>query len=160
MSVLSDRIEAFIIAMLEEDADYIDFQRSELAGHFNCAPSQINYVLATRFTVDRGYVIESRRGGGGYIRLMRLHHDLDDYMLHLVTQRIGTELTEKEAAAIVQNLMEQKAVSEREAVIIRAGMQSCSLPLSSQARDTLRAGSLKAMLLGLLSQMQKSSRGV
>lgn len=158
MSVLSDRIEAFIKSMLDDSSDYVDVQRSELAGHFSCAPSQINYVLATRFTVDHGYVIESRRGGGGYIRIIRLNYNVDDYMLHLLTQRIGDALTEAEAAGIIGNLLEQGAISRREAALIQAGMHSCSLPLSAQARGQLRAGIMKSMLLSLmkLEGMQQS----
>ena len=75
MRLLSDSIEDFIKALMEDEQDQqqaIELRRNELAEHFQCAPSQINYVLATRFTPDHGYVIESRRGGGGYIRIMRL----------------------------------------------------------------------------------------
>lgn len=158
MSVLSDRIEAFIKSMLDDTADHVDFQRSELAGHFSCAPSQINYVLATRFTVDHGYMIESRRGGGGYIRIIRLNYDEDDYMLQLVTQRIGDALSEGEADSIIKNLLLQDAITPREAALIHAGMHTCSLPLSTQARDVLRAGNLKNMLLSLLKQAQQSQR--
>ena len=75
MRLLSDSIEDFIKALMEDEQDQqqaIELRRNELAEHFQCAPSQINYVLATRFTPDHGYVIESRRGGGGYIRILRL----------------------------------------------------------------------------------------
>ena len=71
MAQLSDSIEQFIKNLMEEDRQ-IDLKRNELAQHFGCAPSQINYVLATRFSIDHGYVIESRRGGGGYVRIIRI----------------------------------------------------------------------------------------
>ena len=84
MARLSDMIEDFINALLNESDGQLELQRNELADYFECAPSQINYVLATRFSVDRGYYIESRRGGGGYIRIIRLDIDDDDYMMYLL----------------------------------------------------------------------------
>ena len=75
MAQLSDAIEQFIKELMDQEAQ-IELRRNELAHHFGCAPSQINYVLATRFTPDHGYIIESRRGGGGYIRIFRMAQDL------------------------------------------------------------------------------------
>ncbi|MEL7601687.1 MAG: CtsR family transcriptional regulator, partial [Bacillota bacterium] len=83
MSVLSDSIELFIKELLDQ-SDEVSLQRNELAQHFNCAPSQINYVLATRFTPDKGYIIESRRGGGGYIRVLRLSVETSEHLFRLV----------------------------------------------------------------------------
>ena len=89
MARLSDMIEEFIKALLEESNGQLELQRNELADYFECAPSQINYVLATRFSLDRGYYIESRRGGGGYIRIIRLDMDNNDYIMYLLRERIG-----------------------------------------------------------------------
>ena len=84
---LSDAIEKFIKAMLTQDEQEIELKRNELAQYFNCAPSQINYVLATRFTPDHGYIIESRRGGGGYIRIFRMEHDTSQQLIYLLHER-------------------------------------------------------------------------
>ena len=86
MARLSDMIEEFIKALLEESNGQLELQRNELADYFECAPSQINYVLATRFSLDRGYYIESRRGGGGYIRIIRLDMDNNDYIMYLLRE--------------------------------------------------------------------------
>ena len=72
MRLLSDCIEDFIKTLMEDETHEIELRRNELAEHFQCAPSQINYVLATRFSVDHGYIIESRRGGGGFVRIVRI----------------------------------------------------------------------------------------
>ena len=86
---LSDAIEQFIKTMLTQEAPEVELKRNELAEYFNCAPSQINYVLATRFTPDHGYIIESRRGGGGYIRIFRMAQDTSEHLLYLLHQRGG-----------------------------------------------------------------------
>lgn len=89
MKPLTDSIEAFIKSLLEEGQEQVDVQRNELAQYFRCAPSQITYVLSTRFTPDHGYIIESRRGGGGYIRIVRLRESPGSNLLYLINQRIG-----------------------------------------------------------------------
>ena len=91
---LSDSIETFIKALLAEDEQSVELKRNELAEYFGCAPSQINYVLATRFTLDDGYVIESRRGGGGYIRIVRVMGSDQQQLMYLINERIGQSITE------------------------------------------------------------------
>ena len=96
MAQLSDTIEKFIKDLMEEGTQ-VELRRNELAHHFGCAPSQINYVLATRFSVDHGYVIESRRGGGGYVRIVRMHQSPEGNLLSVLLQRVGTEIDEDSA---------------------------------------------------------------
>ena len=86
MAQLSDSIERFIKELMEEGSQ-IEVRRNELAQHFGCAPSQINYVLATRFSVDHGYIIESRRGGGGYVRIVRMRERGEGNLCLLYTSR-------------------------------------------------------------------------
>ena len=100
MAQLSDAIEKFIKDLMEEGAQ-VEVKRNELAQHFGCAPSQINYVLATRFTPDHGYVIESRRGGGGYIRIVRLAATSREELLQSLYQRIGTSISGADAAGLL-----------------------------------------------------------
>ena len=89
---LSDTIEQFIKTMLVEETQEIELKRNELAEYFNCAPSQINYVLSTRFTPDHGYIIESRRGGGGCIRIFRMKQSTGEQLLYLIHERIGDSI--------------------------------------------------------------------
>lgn len=152
MSVLSDTIENFIKSLMGEYEGRIELQRNELAQHFNCAPSQINYVLATRFTPDRGYIIESRRGGGGYIRVVRLNVDESDELLQLVTERIGDAISERDAMDVISRLVENDAVTEKEGALMGAAVSDKALGVPAVIKDHLRASIMKQLILTLLSQ--------
>ena len=147
---LSDAIEQFIKTMLSQEAPEVELKRNELAEYFNCAPSQINYVLATRFTPDHGYIIESRRGGGGYIRIFRMAQDTSEHLLYLLQRAGGRFAIDALAAShLVQQLLERELVTEGEAAMMNAALspQALSLPLSAEMKDALRARILKNMLL-------------
>ena len=152
MSVLSDTIEQFIKGLMSEYEGRIELQRNELAQHFNCAPSQINYVLATRFTPDKGYIIESRRGGGGYIRVVRLKVDEEDHLFRLVTTNIGDKITARRANDMIQRLVESEAITKKQGALMCAAISDKALNIPVMVKDTLRAGILKQMLLVLLSE--------
>lgn len=152
MSVLSDTIEKFIKNLMNEYEDKIELQRNELAQHFNCAPSQINYVLATRFTPDKGYIIESRRGGGGYIRVVRLKVDKADHLFWLATNRIGDEISERDACDVVTRLVESGAVTKNEGALMTAAICNKALNMPVVLKDRIRASILKQMVLVLLGR--------
>lgn len=152
MSVLSDTIEKFIKSLMSEYEGRIELQRNELAQHFNCAPSQINYVLATRFTPDKGYIIESRRGGGGYIRVVRLRVEQGDHLVKLVTTRIGDEISERDAQDVICRLVESGAVNPREGALMGAAVSDKALGIPMSIKDTVRAGILRQLILVLLSR--------
>ncbi len=149
MSVLSDSIELFIKELMEQ-SDEVSLQRNELAQHFACAPSQINYVLSTRFTLEHGYVIISRRGGGGYIRVMRVAADRDN-LLHVIACRIGDALSQHEAHAMISRLLEDKILNEREARLMVSAVDGCALPMQG-LQDTVRARIMRSMLTALLQE--------
>ena len=146
---LSDAIEKFIKAMLTQDEQEVELKRNELAQYFNCAPSQINYVLATRFTPDHGYIIESRRGGGGYIRIFRMEHDTSEQLIYLLHERVGETITALEAEHLVTQLAERDFISPEEFGLMKAALcESCfTLPIPAALKDALRARILKSMLL-------------
>ena len=150
MARLSDIIEAFIKQMFNENIDNVIFiQRNELADQFRCAPSQINYVLTTRFSYERGYLIESKRGGGGYIRIIKVklldEIDIIDQMLQLA----GTSISQTGAENIIQRLSEEKIVSQREAKLMLSVMDRAVLQIDLPYRDELRARIMEAMLTAL-----------
>ena len=152
MRLLSDSIEDFIKALMEDEQDQqqaIELRRNELAEHFQCAPSQINYVLATRFTPDHGYVIESRRGGGGYIRIMRLASTSREELLQSLYQRIGMSISSADAMKIVDHLESEKIVSSDEAKLMKAALSPQAVPLPLTMKDALCAGTLRSMILAL-----------
>jgi len=151
LSRISDAIEEFIKGLIQEAEGQIEIQRNELADYFQCAPSQINYVLATRFTIDRGYYIESRRGGGGFIRVSRLDVDKDDYLLHLITSRIGNSISQTDAENIIARMQEQGIITEREAALMKAAVNEKYISVPATIKDTIRARIFKGMIIALIS---------
>lgn len=151
---LSDTIESFIKAMMQEEQMEIELKRNELAEYFHCAPSQINYVLATRFTPDHGYMTSSQRGGGGYIRIVRVCRSANDQLSYLIRERIGDSLGAQSAQVLCAQLAESKAVSLEEARLIAAAVspQALSAPVPEAVKDVLRAKIFKTMLLAIAQQ--------
>jgi transcriptional regulator CtsR len=152
MSLLSDTIEQFIKDLLGEYEGSVDIQRNELAQHFNCAPSHINYVLATRFNLDKGYIIESHKGGGGYIRVMRLDLDEDDSVLDLITQRIGQAISQRDAFNIIGRLRETGVATPREAELMKAVVSDSTLTVPLAVKDNIRACILKNAIISLIKE--------
>lgn len=157
MAQLSDAIEHFIKELMEEDKQ-IEVKRNELAQHFGCAPSQINYVLATRFSVDHGYIIESRRGGGGYVRIVRMTQGANDNMLETLLKRIGTSIDEESANAIIACLYERKLITRREALLMRSAVAKNALQLPVSAKDVLRASVLRNLLAQVFRNLEEDTR--
>jgi transcriptional regulator CtsR len=153
MAQLSDSIEQFIKEMMEGGAQ-IELRRNELAQHFGCAPSQINYVLATRFTVDHGYIIESRRGGGGYIRIVRMCERSSENLLSALIERIGNAIDEDSSVAIIMHLLDRKLVTPNEARIMRAAVGRNALALPVSAKDILRAAVLRNMIVQIFKNAE------
>ena len=147
MASLADTIERYLKALLAQSSDgSVDLQRAQLAEHFACAPSQINYVLSTRFLLEHGYHVETRRGGGGYIRITRLPiSSRQDF--RKVVEAIDEAISQRNAEAILEWLLRDGAINEREAMIMQAALQRDVLSTDLPWRDVLRARILKSMLL-------------
>ncbi|WP_102349351.1 CtsR family transcriptional regulator [Bacillus sp. Marseille-P3661] len=147
MRNISDVIEQYLKKVLHvSNENAVEIKRSEIAEKFQCVPSQINYVINTRFTIEKGYIVESKRGGGGYIRIIKVqtdnHAHLIDQMLDLIPRRI----TQSTAESIVARLLEEGAVSRREAKLILSAIDRDVLLLDLPERDEFRTVILKAML--------------
>ena len=153
---LSDTIEQFIKMMWEQGEEQVELKRNELAEYFSCAPSQINYVLSTRFTPDHGYVIESRRGGGGCIRIIRLQHEEGEYLQYLINDRIGESIDPKTAQILLRQLAETGNVSKQEAQVMYAAVapQALSVPIPETVKDAIRARILRNTLLKVAQRPQ------
>ena len=145
---ISDLITAEILRMLDESDEHIaEIQRNELANGIGCAPSQINYVLSSRFTPEHGYIIESRRGGGGYIRIQRVVMDHSSAIMHLINS-IGDSIDSLSARVVIDNCLQSKVISTEVARLMCAAMSNNVLRVVSvEMRDYLRASILKEMLL-------------
>ena len=148
--MLADQIAKMIEQMLEESGGALELQRNEMAGRLGCVPSQISYVLTSRFTPERGYIVESRRGGGGCIRIVRKQMHRDEYLMHFF-YAIGATLDEQEARAYLQNLLGNGIVSEREARMIAASVSDGALSdVTPEGRRIVRANIFKHILLSLM----------
>ena len=157
MAQLSDSIEQFIKELMSEDA-HIELRRNELAQHFGCAPSQINYVLATRFSVDHGYIIESRRGGGGYVRIVRMQTRGKENLLETLLSRVGNSVDEETTTAIISNLYERKLVTKNEAHLMKSAVARNALALPISAKDVLRAAVFRNMLIQVFKNHEEEKR--
>ena len=144
---ISDIIAGFIDEVLCDTGGTAELQRAELATRFNCVPSQINYVISTRFSPEHGYIVESRRGGGGYIRIKRVTMDAEMLLMHTVNA-ISDRVDPNTAAALVANLCHNKAINDKEAKLIMSAIGTNALrPANQFERDILRASILKQMLM-------------
>ena len=151
---LSDSIEQFIKKLLNEESTEVELKRNELAEYFGCAPSQINYVLATRFSPDHGYLTESRRGGGGYIRIVRVVQAGSQRLMYLVNDRIGDSLGEEECLRLISQLKEQRIVTADEAALMASAVstRALSVPVPDSLKNAMRAKMMKSMLMTIASR--------
>lgn len=150
MPGLSNIIEAFIKGLLEDANGSIEIQRNEMAEYFDCAPSQINYVLTTRFTPYKGYYIESKRGGGGYIKIIKVSIDEYENINSIIVDAIGDSITKSKAYDIINTLSDEKIITDREADIIKASIGDRALSCENNLRNSIRAEILKNILLILV----------
>ena len=146
---LSDSIEQFIKELLNQESTEVELKRNELAEYFGCAPSQINYVLATRFSPDHGYLTESRRGGGGYIRIVRVVQSGSQRLMYLVNDRIGDSIGEEECLRLISQLKEQRIVTADESALMASAVstRALSVPVPDALKDAMRAKMMKSMLM-------------
>ena len=151
---LSDTIEQFIKDLLNEESTEVELKRNELAEYSGCAPSQINYVLATRFSPDHGYLTESRRGGGGYIRIVRVVQSGSQRLMYLVNDRIGDSLSEEECLRLISQLKEQRIVTADEAALMAGAVstRALSVPVPDVLKDAMRAKMMKSMLMTIAAR--------
>ena len=151
MARISDTIADFIYSLIDEtDDNQAIIQRNELADKFNCAPSQINYVLTTRFTCEKGYIIESRRGGGGYIIVKRIYHKSGQEKISILNEAIGSSITYQSAVSIVEHLLELNIITVREYELIKIAVNDRTLGLVED-KNKVRADILKCRVNILLS---------
>ena len=144
---ISDMIAEFIRGELEDADGVLELQRNDLAQRFHCVPSQINYVMSTRFSPEHGYIVESRRGGGGYIRITRVRVDRPTLLMHFINS-IGPEIDTQSALAIVRNLYETEAISQDTARLLQIVLSDTALrSVPRSTRDVLRADLMRQVLI-------------
>ena len=144
---MSDLVAQYIMQMLDEQNGSAEIQRNELAGNLGCVPSQINYVITSRFTPEQGYIVESRRGGRGYIRISRVKMDRGTAMMHIINS-VGSSLDKATAEVMLNNMLQRNMLEMQSAKLIAAALSDRTLSQVEQdKRDTVRADLFKNMLL-------------
>lgn len=144
---MSDLVAQYILEMLDEQNGSAEIKRNELAGDLGCVPSQINYVITSRFTPEQGYIVESRRGGGGYIRISRVKMDRGTTVMHIANS-VGKSLDKATAEAMLNNMLSAHVLEMDIAKVIAAALSDSSLrSVEQENRDILRADLFKNMLL-------------
>jgi len=148
--LISDAIANLIEEMINEGQGETEIKRNDLALRLGCVPSQINYVITSRFTPERGYIIESRRGGGGYIRITRKQMGKNEYLMHFL-YAIGDSVDEKEAVAFLRNLIDKEVITAREYVLLASALSNNALVnIAPEYRNTVRADILRQIILRLM----------
>ncbi|MBE3576138.1 MAG: CtsR family transcriptional regulator [Limnochordales bacterium] len=143
---MSDQIEAYLLQLLDEADGLVEVRRCDLAARFSCVPSQINYVLTTRFTTDRGYVVESRRGGSGYIRIIRLDPGNEKSRWQWMLSQIGESISQSRANALLAEIVRRGWISERQAILSRHVLEREAQLLQGEWQDVFRAALLRSLL--------------
>ena len=146
---ISDVIEEFIKEMFSDEENFIEIQRNDLAQHFNCVPSQINYVIATRFKPAQGYYVESKRGGGGHIKIQKVNITKSNYLMHTISN-IGDSITSQEVDIFISNFLSEEIISNTEAKLLKVATSDNVLIVPQNIRDSLRANIFKNMLINLV----------
>ncbi len=144
---ISDLIEEFIKDLFDE-SQMIEIQRNELAEHFNCVPSQINYVISTRFKPSLGYYVESKRGGGGHILIKKINSSKSDYIMHIINN-IGDILSSNEVDILISDLLTYDIINNKEAKLLKVATSDNVLQLDKDIKDKVRARILKNILINL-----------
>lgn len=152
MRNISDVIEKYLKSILHESPEgTVEIQRNDLADQFSCVPSQINYVISTRFTLEKGYLVESKRGGGGYIRIRKVELPGPTTLHTHLHHTIGDEIGQTAAEGLIYQLVEARFLSRREAALMTAVVSREVLMVNLPYRDQIRARMMKAMLISLLN---------
>ena len=144
---MTDKIESFITELLKDEDNWVEIGRNELASIFNCVPSQINYVISTRFSPERGYIVESRRGGGGCLKIKRIN---TDKTVERVLSSIENQIDYSDANALLIYLLRQGKITERDFTIIKSGISDKSLASAGANKNIARAAMLKNMILSIM----------
>src|SRR5574344_1652459 len=141
-------IEEFIKELFESTTS-IEIQRNDLAEKFNCVPSQINYVISTRFNPNQGYYVESKRGGGGHITITKINITKSNYLMHIISS-VGDAITAQEVSIFISNFLSYNMITKNEAKLLKVATSDNVLTVEQKEKDKLRANIFKNMLLNLV----------
>ncbi|TXL61045.1 CtsR family transcriptional regulator [Cerasibacillus terrae] len=150
MRNITEIIEQYLKQVLEQQGkNVIEIKRNEIADQFQCVPSQINYVINTRFTMEKGYIVESKRGGGGYIRIIKVKHQDQAELIDEIIKMINPEVTFQASVDVIDRLLEEEIITEREAKLMISALDRETLAFKLPLRDEIRARIFTKMLITL-----------
>lgn len=153
MKTISELIEEFLKNLIEDSNNgEVEVQRNFIAEKFQCVPSQINYVISTRFTIEKGFLIESKRGGGGYIRIKKMQINSNEALYQLLNKVIGDETSYNTAVNVLERLLEAEIITEKEYKLIRTIMAVITVNFDINSRDVIRANIMKISLSIIFSE--------
>lgn len=156
MRNISDIIEQYLKeAILQSEKGIIEIQRSEMADKFQCVPSQINYVISTRFSLQKGYLVESKRGGGGFIRIKKIPIGSEFIFYDTLIEMVGEDISQSAAMDILYRLMDEEFLTENEYLLLKAVITRDVINISLPYRDQIRANLLRAMLKVIFSRYKE-----
>ncbi|OEH93157.1 CtsR family transcriptional regulator [Bacillus solimangrovi] len=146
----SDIIEQYLKKVLNiSDKNIVEIKRSEIAEKFQCVPSQINYVINTRFTIEKGYIVESKRGGGGYIRIIKVKANNHAHLINSIEEMLTDSVPQSTAENVIRRLLEEEVISIQEAKLMLSVIDRAVLAINLPERDIIRSNIIKAMLTTL-----------
>ncbi len=145
MQNITDIIEAYLKQILHDEKT-IEIKRQEIAQRFDCVPSQINYVINTRFTVEKGYFVESKRGGGGYIRITKIESSNQSAFINHLKELTGNQISQQDAEHIIEGLYQNELITRREKRLLSVTLHRDTLLVDIPYRDRIRANILKNVL--------------
>jgi transcriptional regulator CtsR len=153
MGSKAEAIEQYLLKSIALSDDHIvELRRAELSYRFSCVPSQINYVLNTRFTTAQGYIVESRRGGGGYLRIVKVPIEREDTLIKMLADENKQDLNEQEGRGLVIRLVEEGFFSKIEGRLMLGVLSSAVLARAKEEKDLLRMDLMRAMVLTKLRE--------
>lgn len=153
MGSKAEAIEQYILKIIAlSENQTVELRRVELSSYFCCVPSQINYVLNTRFTTSQGYVVESRRGGGGYLRIVKVPIEKEDDLIKMLADGNKQDLSEQEAKGLIARLVEDEFYSKSEGKLMLGALTGSSLDRAKEQKDALRMDLMRAMVLAKLRE--------
>ncbi|TDM12037.1 CtsR family transcriptional regulator [Macrococcus lamae] len=146
MKNMSDIIEQYLKQLLEQSGDVVEIKRAHIAEKFDCVPSQLNYVIKTRFTNEHGYAIESKRGGGGYIRITKVESNNQSAFINHLKELTGSQITQQNAEHIIEGLYQNELITLREKRLLLVTIHRDILYVDVPYRDRIRANILQNVL--------------
>ncbi|QRN85047.1 CtsR family transcriptional regulator [Clostridia bacterium] len=153
MGSKAEAIEQYLLKIIAlSENQTVELRRAELSSYFCCVPSQINYVLKTRFTTSQGYVVESRRGGGGYLRIVKVPLEQEDDLIKMLADGNKQNLSEQEAKGLIARLVEDEFYSKTEGRLMLGVLTGATLDRAKEQKDALRMDLMRAMVLAKLRE--------